>query len=356
VTTGHLGSGSSPIRASEVGHFSLFAPFVNKGMADHRNILIVSDIHYASEAEKARGAYELKEIQKAWQRGMLKFYRRYIWLKDPFAHNALLDRVLEPAVEPHFVVANGDYSCDSAFIGVSDPAACQSAEECLGKLRERFEPKFQATFGDHEFGKIKIFGNRGGLRLASWHVARETLRLEPFWTVLIGNYVLMGITSSLVAMPIYELEALPDERAEWWRLRDAHIKEITKAFRNLDREQKVLLFCHDPTALPFLLEVKEVREKLPQIERTIIGHLHTNILVWKSRLFAGFPHIKKMGAAIGRMSAAVNRARLWKGFNVLLCPSISGVELVRRGGYYIGRIDPTGRRPAEFDLQVLRRN
>jgi hypothetical protein len=324
-------------------------------MGDRQKLLVVSDIHYASDAEKARGAYEAREIPKAWQRGMLRFYRSYIWLKDPFAHNHLLDQVLNSPTEPDFVVANGDYSCDSAFIGVSDPAACESAYECLTKLRNRFDPKFQATFGDHEFGKIKLFGNRGGLRLESWRVAREKLLLEPFWQVELGNYLLMGVTSSLIAMPVYEREAIPEERPSWWRIREEHVKQIAKAFANLDPTQKVLLFCHDPTALPFLLEIPEVRQKLAQIERTVIGHLHTDILIWKARLLAGFPHIKGMGAAIARMSAALNRARLWKGFNVLLCPSISGVELLKRGGYYTATLDLRAKEPARFELHVIRR-
>lgn len=325
-------------------------------MADWRNILIVSDIHYASEAEKARGHYELQHISKAWQKQVLRFYRNYLWMRDPFAHNALLEKVLQPSIEPDFVVANGDYSCDSAFIGVSDPAAKDSAAECLGKLRERFAPKFQATMGDHEFGKVKLFGGKGGLRLASWEAAKMDLSLEPFWQVGLGRYALIGVTSSVIALPVYEVEALPDERAKWWGIRESHMKEIAKAFQALERDQKVILFCHDPTALPFLLEIDAVRNKLPQVERTIIGHLHTNILVWKSRILAGFPHIKRMGPAIGRMSAALNRARLWKQFNLLLCPAMAGVELIKRGGFYTARIDATGREAARFTLHPLHRS
>jgi hypothetical protein len=325
-------------------------------MADWRTILIVSDIHYASDAEKARGRYEIKEIKKAWQRQLLTFYRRYIWLKDSFAHNQLLDQVLSPAVEPDFVVANGDYSCDSAFIGVSDPAARQSAEECLMKLRGRFAPKFQATMGDHEFGKIKLFEKRGGLRLESWRVAVDQLGLEPFWQVELGRYVLMGVTSSVIALPVYEPEALPEERGEWWKIRERHLSEITKAFENLGAARKVILFCHDPTALPYLWELEAVRRKLPQVERTIIGHLHSNILVWKSRALAGFPHIKKMGAAISRMSAALNRARVWRDFNLLLCPSMAGIELEKRGGYYTAQVDAEGKAPARFQLHPIHRS
>src|SRR5689334_24191964 len=57
--------------------------------------------------------------------------------------------------------------------GVSDEASCTSAMECLQKLRQRFGSQFQATFGDHELGKVSFFGMRGGMRLASWHCAQD---------------------------------------------------------------------------------------------------------------------------------------------------------------------------------------
>src|SRR5262247_2714741 len=107
-------------------------------MRSGKQLLICSDIHYASAAEKKRINYELAAIENPFQRLVVRFYRRYFWLRDPFAHNALLDQVLTAPVEPDLAIANGDYSCDSAFIGVADPAARESARECLGKLRTRF--------------------------------------------------------------------------------------------------------------------------------------------------------------------------------------------------------------------------
>ena len=80
-----------------------------------------------------------------------------------------------------YVIANGDYSCNTAFVGLSDDAACQSARECLGKLRQRFGARLRANYGDHELGKITLFGAHGGMRLASWRRAREELGLQPFW-------------------------------------------------------------------------------------------------------------------------------------------------------------------------------
>ena len=43
---------------------------------------------------------------------------------------------------------------------------------------------------------------------------------------------------------------MPEEIPAWRELRAEHIDEITRAFRRLDAHQRVLLFCHDPTALP----------------------------------------------------------------------------------------------------------
>ncbi len=182
--------------------------------------------------------------------------------------NHLLDQFLKHGMRAEFVIANGDYSCDSAFVGMSDDAAFQSAQECLGKLRDKFAPNFRAVFGDHELGKLSLFGGRGGMRVASFHRAQNELGLEPFWQMELGNYVLIGVVSSLIALPIFEPDTLPEERAEWMRLREIHLGEIRNAFSNLKPEQRVILFCHDPTALPFLWEEEMVRAKLPQLEQT----------------------------------------------------------------------------------------
>ena len=108
------------------------------------------------------------------------------------------------------------------------------------------------------------------MRLASWHQARRMLGLEPFWQLTLGRYVLMGVVSSLVALPIFEPDTLKEERSEWEGLRDEHMGTINKAFTALGSDQRVLLFCHDPTALPFLQEQPEVRAKLSQVEQTVM--------------------------------------------------------------------------------------
>jgi calcineurin-like phosphoesterase family protein len=284
----------------------------------------------------------------------VRLYRHYFWQRNAFAHNHLLDLFLSKPAKPDLVIANGDYSCDSAFVGVSDPAAFASAAECLEKLRSRFAPNFAATFGDHELGKKPLGVDLGGLRIESYHRACEGLGLEPFWQRTFGHYVLIGVVSTLVALPVYEPEALADELAQWRELREKHLEQIRAAFSALKPGQRVLLFCHDPTALPFLWREQAVRDKLPQVERTIIGHLHSNLILLKSRLLAGMPVIRFLGHTPTRLTSALRDARCWKFFRVLLCPSLSGIELLRDGGYYTAQIDPLAREPATFQFHRLR--
>ena len=316
-------------------------------------LAILSDIHYAGPAEQQRGAFFLEAIENPARRLAVKLYRHFFWQRAAFAHNHLLDLFLDRSGAADYVVANGDYSCDSAFIGVSDPAAYASAAECLHKLRHKLPGRFSATFGDHELGKKPLGADRGGLRLASYHRAHQGLNLQPLWQVNFGNYALLGILSTLLALPVLSSEMLPEEKAEWEELRRQHLEEIRRAFTALGPEQRVLLFCHDPTALPFLWRENSVREKLPQVERTIIGHLHSNLIFWKSRLLAGMPVIPFLGHTPKRLSSALRDARYWKPFKVILCPSLSGIQLLKDGGFYTAEIEPTARRPASFQFHSL---
>jgi hypothetical protein len=318
---------------------------------------ILSDIHYASAAEQARGKdYEVRGLTNPLTRVALRLHRRFLWQRDPLGQNHLLDEFLAQAGGCDYVVANGDYSCNSAFVGVSDDPACQSAKECLGKLRQRFGSRLRATYGDHELGKLAMTGDRGGMRLASWRCARETLGLQPFWQLTIGKYVLVGIVSSLVALPVFEPDTLPAERSEWEQVREAHLGEIREAFSAFQPGQRVLLFCHDPTALPFLWRETIVRARLPQIEQTIIGHLHSNLILWKSRVLAGMPRINFLGHTPRKLSAALNEARHWRAFNVRLCPALAGIQLLKDGGYLTAELDPEAQVPAKFKFHRLFRD
>ena len=193
------------------------------------------------------------------------------------------------------------------------------------------------------------------MRLASWRRARQDLGLEPFWQFCIGRYVLLGVVSSLIALPVFEPDTLPNERAEWQRLREQHLAEIRRAFVSLNREQRVLLFCHDPTALPFLWREEEIRARLSQIEQTVIGHLHSSLFLWKSRILAGMPRINFLGHTPKRFTAALHEARYWRPFKVRLCPALGGIELLKDGGYYIAELSSDEDTPARFVFHALPR-
>jgi hypothetical protein len=319
-------------------------------------VAILSDIHYAGPAERARGEdYEFRAIANPLLRAITRAYRHRVWMRHPLEQGRQLDRFLAEVQPVDFVVANGDYSCDSAFVGVSDPAVFQSARECLGKLRAKFGDRAWFTFGDHELGKWPLIGAKGGLRLASWHCATRQLGLQPFWKFAIGRYLLLGVASPLIALPANRSEVLPEEWPEWQQLREAHLAEIRAAFDTLQPEQRVLLFCHDPTALPFLAREEVVRRRLPQTEQTILGHLHTRLILWKSRLLSGIPAIRFLGRNVNRFTAALHEAHHWWPFRVRLCPALSGVELLNDGGYYIAQLDPGANRPARFTFHPLPR-
>jgi Calcineurin-like phosphoesterase len=319
-------------------------------------VVIVSDIHYAGAAERAREKdYELRTISHPLLRCLTRLYRDYIWLRNPLEQAPQLERFLNAAGKPDCVVANGDYSCDSGFVGVSDPATFQSVQECVGKLRAKFGERIQFTLGDHELGKLTLFGGHGGMRLASWTAATGQLGLPGFWKLAVENYLLLGVSSSLIALPAHQADALPAEWPEWLKLREAHLAEIRAAFAALQPQQRVILFCHDPTALPFLWREAAVRQRLPQIEQTVIGHLHTRLVLWKSRLLSGLPPIRFLGHTVRKLTSALHAAHDWWPFRVRLCPALSGTELLNDGGFYTMEIDPTAKMPAQFTFHPLPR-
>ena len=318
-------------------------------------LAIASDIHYAGAAERARGEYCLCAIGNPLQRLAIRLYRHYFWLRNPFAHNHLLDTFLAKTAGADLGIANGDYSCDSGFIGISDDAAFDSASECIGKLRAGFGANLRATCGDHELGKKPLGADTGGLRLKSLARAQQDLAIPPFWQENVGNYVLLGVVSTLLALPVYEPEGLPEERAQWRELQREHVDRIRCAFAQLRPYQRVILFCHDPSALPFLWREPEIRAKLPQVECTVIGHLHSKLILRKSRILAGMPSIGFFGHTVQRLSVALSEARVWRHFNVLLCPSLAGIELLKDGGYYTAELDASAAEPARFNFHPLRR-
>lgn len=319
-------------------------------------LAILSDVHYAGPREQAEGDdYEHRVIENPLLRFALRQYRRHIWLRYPLRQNGQLDRFIAEVPEVDYAIANGDYSCNTAAFGLSDDAALESAQECVGKLRARFSNRLRLSFGDHELGKLRLMGTRGGLRLKSWQRGIAELGVQPFWKLEFDRYVVLNCTSTLLALPVFAADMLPEERAGWEKLREEHFAEVRAAFAAVRPDQRILLFCHDPTALPFLARDGVICGKIPQIERTIIGHLHSNLYLRLSKILSGLPVLRCFGHSIHRMSTALNEARHWKAFNLLLCPSLAGIELFKDGGYFTVELDPEAVQPVVFRFHALKR-
>lgn len=325
-------------------------------MSRHFRIAILSDVHYAGPTEAAEGDdYEHRVIKNPITRFLLRQYRLNVWLRHPLRQNGQLDRFVADVPEVDYAIANGDYSCNTAALGLSADGSMESASECIGKLRAKFGDKLHLSFGDHELGKLRLMGTRGGLRLESWRRGIEQLGIRSFWKIELGNYVLFSCASTLIALPVFASDMLPDERSTWEKLSEEHFAEIRAAFAALRPGQRVLFFCHDPTALPFLWRDDIVREKISHIEQTIIGHLHSNLFLRVSQILAGVPVMERFGPSFRRMSAALNEARHWKPFRVRLCPSLAGIELLKDGGYYTVGLDGEAKSPAKFLFHPLKR-
>jgi len=161
-------------------------------------------------------------------------------------------------------------------------------------------------------------------------------------------------TSTLLALALFESEALPEELPEWRRLREQHLESVRRAFDSIRDGERILLFCHDPSALPFLWREESVRARLRQVERTIVGHLHSKWVMRQARWLSGMPRITFLGHTPRRLSTALREARHWAGFKILLCPSPAGLQLFKDGGYLTASIDPSGRRPAAFEFHPFR--
>jgi hypothetical protein len=305
-----------------------------------KRIAVVSDVHYAGPREQAHGAdFEFETAAPSWRRSLVQLYRNTIWMRNPVGHNAMLETFMDRAADADLVVGNGDFTCDVAGVGVSHDDACESVQLCLDQLRERFGERFEAVIGDHELGKVSLLGDHGGLRVRSWERATRECGLKPFWRRECGGHVLFGVTSTLLGLPVFRPDALEEEWATWEQLRAAHVAEVRAAFTALERDQRVVLFCHDPTALAFLWSEPAVQERAHQIALTVIGHLHTRLVFWKGRLLAGMPVLHRLGVSVKRMSTALNQARCWKHFHPVLCPALAGIELHKRGGFLMLELD-----------------
>jgi hypothetical protein len=325
-------------------------------MGEFRRILVLSDVHYACEAEAARGEFEIEAVKHPVARAWVTAWMRLIWMRRPGPQNGLLERFLHVAGDADLVVANGDHTVNSAFVGLSDPASLESARICLDKLRRRFGDALCATIGDHELGKNGFAVECGGMRLESFHLARESLGLKPVWRTDLGAYSVIGVTSSLLALSLYEAELRVDEAGEWRRLAREHAEEVVATFRGVAKDRRILLFCHDPSALPFLRELPGIRDEMGRIEATVIGHLHSGSIFEMAGCLAGVPKLPLPGAALRRINAGLNRARVWRAFRTRFCPCLAGIQLLGDGGFLEIELDEEGQTPATFHTHAWKRD
>lgn len=307
-----------------------------------RGILVISDIHYASDGEVARCGHEARVIENPVLRRSSQLFRHWVWLREPHGHNHRLQQLIEANPFPERVVANGDFSLDSGFIGVSDPEAYESARLALDQLRVAYGSRLRTTLGDHELGKKSLFGGAGGVRLASWERAVRGLGVPGFWREDLGRFVLMGVASTPIAFPVFLPEMLAVETEAWYRIAEGLRAQVRETFAGLEYDQKVILFVHDPSALPFLAELPEVRARMDQIACTVVGHLHTPAVFRLGSRLAGMPVIPFLGNTVRRYSTALRRARVWREFRTVLCPSPSGIQLLKDGGWLELRLSDTG--------------
>ena len=305
-------------------------------------ITVISDVHYAGAAEQARRGFETRVIRNPALQLAARAWRSWVWLRDPMAHNERLGRLIALNPSPDLVVANGDFTVDSAFVGVSDDAAMSSAREALERLREAYGARLLATIGDHELGKQSLFGGVGGLRLESWARCGSELGLAGVWRRDAGPWVLVGVASSPAALPVFEPELLHAERDDWQKIRSGMLQELGEVLASVGPDRRLILFVHDPSALPFLGAEPSVARVLPQVALTVVGHLHTPAIFRLGRRLAGMPRIGFLGNTVRRYSTALQEARWWREFRAVLCPSPTGIELLKDGGWLELVLDPDG--------------
>lgn len=325
-------------------------------MGKRRRILVLSDVHYACAAEEARGEFEIDAVEHPVARAWVTAWMRFIWMRRPGPQNLLLDRFIRESGDADLVVANGDHTINSAFVGLSDPASLESAETCLTKLRDQFGDALHATIGDHELGKNGFAVSHGGMRLESFRLAREKLGLKPCWRTDLGRYSLIGVTSSLLGLPLFESEFLGEEAEGWRSLAEEHVREVADTFRSIPEDSRILLFCHDPSALPFLLSAPGIQDGLRKIESTVIGHLHSAMIFETAGLLAGIPRLPLPGAALKRINAGLNRARVWRDFRTRFCPCLAGIQLLNDGGFLELELDDEGDAPLKFHTHSWKRD
>lgn len=306
------------------------------GEKDRRKFLLFGDVHYAGPQESARGLTETEIDVSLLQKSMVMFYRKFLWLADPIAHAHQFGRLLEKMelIKADEAICLGDLSMDTAFVGLSDPATLESAKAMMAMATESLSAPLTWLMGDHELGKTSMIGKRGGPRIKSLQLWEKNLGLPVHWHYSWEGWRFIGVCSTLAGYQVYAPEFPEPERDEWDRAEANHRQWMRETFTSVQPDERIILFCHDPSALGFMAQIPEIREKMPQIATTWVGHMHSSLVERAGVLLSGIPPIHSMGTSIRRFSVALQKAKVWPQFRMKLCPSPSGSELLRDGGFY----------------------
>jgi hypothetical protein len=283
-------------------------------------------------------------IRRTWRRGLHRARRRF-WNWHPELRHACFVKAIDVMTryDPEWVVANGDYGGDWGGVGLSDEHTFESVAGVIQRLRRAFPGRCRFVFGDHELGKYSTERREGGIRLASLTHGEDRLGIRSFWHERHGRFHLIGINSTLFTLELFLPEALESEIGLWMEYRRQHLDEVRDAFRRLPGDARVLIFCHDPSALSILHEVPEVRARLPQIERTVLGHLHAPRLLHAARWLSRLPRLSPRYPVARIIAQGVRGARHWKAFRPAVCPSTFGAGQHFAGGLLFLQTDEGGR-------------
>jgi len=303
-------------------------------------LAVISDIHVMGPGEheldqdyvKALGS-GVGPVRRSW-RCLLFRARRRLWNWHPESRHACFLKALEEiqAWHPDWVIANGDYGGDAGGVGISDDHTYESVAGAVTLMREVFPDRCHFLFGDHEIGKYSTNLRQGGIRLASLVRGEEELGLRSFWREQIEDKHLIGINSSLFTLDAFLPEALVDEVPAWEARRAAHAREVAEAFASVQPDERIILFCHDPGALSFLMHIPEVHQALSLVELTVLGHLHEPRLLKLAQRLPALPGWKPRYPVARIMTDGIRNAKLWAAFNPVVCPSTFGAGHHVSGG------------------------
>lgn len=314
-------------------------------------LAVISDIHVLGPGEHERDRDLLSHLGagRGWLRTGWRHFlhraRRRFWNWHPESRRSCFFKALEEIqiYHPDWLIANGDYAGDAGGVGLSDEATYESAAGVITLIREIFPDRCHFIFGDHDIGKYSTAMQQGGIRLASLDLGEQKLGIRSFWHERVGDIDVLGVNSSLITLDHFLPEALTDEIPEWKRRKAVHEAQVTEAFESLDPDARVILFCHDPSALGILIQNPAIEKRLSCIEMTVLGHLHEPRLLTLVQKMPILPLWKPKYPVARIITEGIKSAKTWARFNPIVCPSPFGAGNHLSGGVLFIEMDPTGR-------------